>query len=95
MTNTSGYGTIVLDTNGRGWTEIAIYANHGRDFNASGMEFRSTEITLAPITDRAKEFWSRIGGGESISATFSKTGGYDIIHQFESEGMNFPTIDRR
>ena len=73
----------------------AMYTDHGRDFNASGLDFRSTEIEIAPISDRAKEFWKRIGGGESISATFAKTGGYDLIGQFESEGMDFQTIYRR
>lgn len=88
MTNTNTNTTNILDQN-------ALYADHGRDFNASGMEFSSTEIALAPISDRAKEFWKRIGGGMAISATFRKTRGYDLIAQFESEGMDFHTIDRR
>jgi hypothetical protein len=70
----------------------AIYTDHGRDFNAKGMRFHETEVTLAPISDRAKEFWKRMGGGESTCATFSKTGGYDLISKFLSEGMNFYTI---
>lgn len=76
-------------------TTTGLHADHGEDFNVRGLEFSATEIAIAPISDRAKEFWKRIGGGESISANFAKTGGMDLIAIMREEGMTYHQIDRR
>lgn len=74
---------------------IGLHVDHGEDFNVQGLEFTATEIAIAPISERAKKCWSLIGGGQSISATFAKTGGMDLIAIMREEGMTYHQIDRR